>query len=85
MDITILLGLQSFREGAGAFLTDFLSKMTWFGEMSVVLVFIALIYWCLSKETGTYLLMGWSGNRVVNGFLKVTAYTNGKSRKACSV
>lgn len=28
MDITILLGLQNFRNGAGAFLADFLAKMT---------------------------------------------------------
>ena len=71
MDIEYLLGLQSFREGAGSCLTEFLSKMTWFGEMNVVLTIIALIYWCVHKETGTYLLMGWSGNRVVNGVIKV--------------
>ncbi len=72
MDIDILLALQSFREGAGSCLTDFISKMTWYGEMNTVLVIIALIYWCISKETGIYLLMGWSWNRVVNGVLKVT-------------
>ena len=71
MDIDILLALQSFREGAGSIFTEFLSKMTWFGEMNVVLVIIGLIYWCANKETGIYLLMGWSGNRVVNGVLKV--------------
>ena len=72
MDIEYLLGLQSFREGVGGGLTEFLSKMTWFGEMNVVLIIIALIYLCVHKETGTYLLMGWSGNRVVNGVIKVT-------------
>jgi undecaprenyl-diphosphatase len=72
MDIDILLGLQQFREGAGGFLTEFLSKMTFFGEMNVVLILMAVIYWCFSKEFGNYLLMGWSGNRVVNGLLKVT-------------
>ena len=72
MDIDILLFLQSFREGPGAIFTEFLSKMTWFGEMNVVLIFMGLIYWCVSKEIGTYLLMGWSGNRIVNGVLKVS-------------
>ena len=72
MDIDILLILQSFREGAGAAFTEFLSKMTWFGEMNVVLIFMGLIYWCVNKEIGTYLLMGWSGNRIVNGVLKVS-------------
>ncbi len=72
MDINILLRLQSFREGAGAIFTEFLSKMTWYGEMNVVLIISGLIYWCVRKETGIYLLMGWSGNRIVNGVLKVS-------------
>lgn len=48
-------------------------KMTFFGEINVVLILMAVIYWSVSKEFGTYLLMGWSGSRIVNGFLKVTA------------
>ena len=58
MDIDILLVLQAFREGIGGCLTSFFSKMTWFGEMEVVLIFMGLFYWCVSKQTGTYLLMG---------------------------
>ena len=73
MDIDILLALQDFRNGAGAFLADFLSKMTFLGELNTVIVILAVIYWCISKDFGTYLLMGWSGNRLVNGVLKVTA------------
>ena len=73
MDIEILLWLQEFRNTIGAFLAEFLSKMTYFGEMNVTLIIMALIYWCLSKTFGSYLLMGWSGSRIVNGFLKVTA------------
>lgn len=73
MDIDILLALQEFRNGVGACLVDFMLKMTYFGEMSTVLIIIALIYWCVNKDYGKYFLMGWNGNRVVNGFLKVTA------------
>ena len=73
MDIDILLALQAFRNGIGSIFTTFLSKMSLIGEMEVVLIIIALIYWCASKSYGTYFLMGWSGSRVVNGFLKVTA------------
>lgn len=72
MDINILLIWQAFRNGAGGCLTDFMTKMSYIGEMKPMLIFTALIYWCASKEFGTYLLMGWSGNRVVNGLLKVT-------------
>ena len=72
MDIDILLALQDFRNGPGAFLASFLAKMTWLGELNTALVIMALIYWCVSKEFGSYLLMGLSGNRLVNGMLKVT-------------
>ena len=73
MDIKILLILQEFRNDIGACLVSFLSKMSFIGEMNTVLIIMGLIYWCVSKDFGKYLLMGWSGNRVVNGFLKVTA------------
>ena len=72
MDIEILLFLQQFREGAGAFLSDFFLKMTFLGELNTVLVIMAIIYWSVSKDLGTFLLMGWSGNRLVNGLLKIT-------------
>ena len=49
MDIDILLALQEFRNGAGAFLSSFLSKMTWLGEVNTVIVIMALMYWCFSK------------------------------------
>ena len=73
MDIQILLFLQEFREGAGAFLADFMAKMTFLGEINSAIVIMAIVYWCFSKETGAYLLMGWAGNRLLNGVLKVTA------------
>ena len=72
MDIGILLALQDFRNGTGAFLAGFLSKMTWLGETGTVIVILALIYWCVSKDFGAYFLMGWGSNRLVNGLLKVT-------------
>ncbi len=73
MDMNILLALQDFRNGAGGFLTEFLSKMTFMGEINSAIVIMAILYWCVSKELGSYLLMGWSGNRLANGALKVTA------------
>ena len=72
MDMEILLLQQAFRNGHGFFLADFLKKMTFFGEINTTLVILAIIYWCISKDLGTYLMMGWSGNRIVNGFLKIT-------------
>ena len=72
MDIDILLGLQAFRNGSGAILAEFLSKMTFLGELNTALVIMGAIYWGISKDMGAYLMMGWSGNRLVNGVLKVT-------------
>lgn len=73
MDIEILLALQRFRGGAGGALTAFLSKMTFFGELNTVIVLMAVVYWCVSREFGAYLLTGFGVNRLVNGALKVTA------------
>lgn len=72
MDMSILLALQGFRNGGGSILADFLSKMTFLGELSTTFVILAVIYWCISKDFGTYMMMGWCGNRLVNGFMKVT-------------
>ena len=58
MDINILLALQDFRNGAGAFLADFFSKMTFWGELPTAMVLMAIIYWAVSKDFGSYLLMG---------------------------
>ena len=72
MDISVLLFLQNFRNGWGKIFTDFFQKMTFLGELNTVLTIMALIYWAVNKDLGTYLLMGWSGNRFVNGALKIT-------------
>ena len=73
MDIEILLTLQALRNGASVFWAELFSKVTFLSELDTVLVVMAAVYWSLNKELGTYLLMGWSGNRLLNGVLKVTA------------
>ena len=73
MDIEILLALQRFRVGPGGALTGFFTKMTFFGELNTAIVVLAVIYWCINREFGAYLLTGFGMNRLVNGMLKVTA------------
>ena len=68
-----LLVLQSFRENAGSIFTAFFQKVTFFGELNTALVLLAIIYWCIDKETGKFLMTGWCWNRLLNGFLKITA------------
>ncbi len=72
MDISILLALQNFREGVGGFLAGFMQKMTFYGERSTIIAIMAIIYWCVNKDLGNYLLLGFAGNRLLNGFLKIT-------------
>ena len=59
MDIRILLILQEFRNGGGALLAEFAAKMTFLGELNSAMVIMAVIYWCVSRDFGTFLLMGW--------------------------
>jgi undecaprenyl-diphosphatase len=73
MDIAILLGLQDFRNGSGAFLAEFMKKATFFGELNTTMVIFAILFWCIHKELGSFLMMGWGMNRLVNGALKITA------------
>lgn len=47
--------------------------MTFPGETNSAMVILAVVYWCVSRDFGTFLLMGWNGIRLVNGTLKVTA------------
>lgn len=72
LDIDILLQFQHFRGGAGDIFADFLSKMTYLADSKTALIIMAVIYWGFSKKFGTFLLMGWNANRLVNGFLKIT-------------
>ena len=73
MDLRFLLALQEFRNGAGACLSEFFSKMTYLGDLGVAIVIMAVIYWSVEKELGAFLFMGWGANRIVNGALKITA------------
>lgn len=72
MDIQILLALEHFREGFGSIFRDFLFQMTSLGDFISISVFLAAIYWCIDKDFGVYMLVGFHWNRLVNGFLKVT-------------
>ena len=46
--------------------------MTFLAEALPVFIVMAVLYWGFNKKLGTFLLMGWSANRMLNGFLKIT-------------
>lgn len=73
MDIEYLLLLQRFREATGGALDGFMELVTKLGEASIVTLLVAAIYWCVDKREGIYLMLTFYYNRVINGFLKITA------------
>ncbi|MBE5872611.1 MAG: phosphatase PAP2 family protein [Lachnospiraceae bacterium] len=73
MDMEYLLALQQFREGAGHVFTEFFEQMSFLSDKGTVIVIVAIVYWCVSKRYGAWLWLGWSTNRLINGFLKATA------------
>ncbi len=73
MDMEYLLALQQFREGAGHVFTEFFEQMSFLSDKGTVIVIVAIVYWCVSKKYGAWLWLGWSTNRLINGFLKATA------------
>lgn len=73
MDINYLLFLQDLREKTGGVMDGVFGFITKLGESSIVLFVLALIYWSVEKREGILLMLGFFGNRLVNGFVKITA------------
>ncbi len=77
MDISWLLLLQHFREATGGIFDSFFEAVTRLGETSVsspyLLLALGLVYWCYDKRQGIFMMMSLYTNRVVNGFVKITA------------
>lgn len=73
MDISYLLLLQNLREATGGILNTFFEIVTKLGETSVLMFAIGLIYWCYDKREGIFLLFTLYTNRIINGFIKITA------------
>lgn len=77
MDINYLLLLQNFREATGGVLDVFFEAITRLGETSVsspwLLLALGMVYWCIDKRQGIFMMMSLYTNRLLNGFIKITA------------
>ncbi len=73
MDINYLLALQSLRDATGGVLNGFMEFITKLGETSIVVFFIGLVYWGVNKKEGIFLMFSLYTNRIINGFIKITA------------
>ncbi len=65
--------LQNFRDATGGVLDGFFELITKLGEASIITILVAAFYWCIDKREGIYLMLTLYYNRVINGFLKITA------------
>ncbi len=72
MDIEILLLLQNFRESTGDILTPFVN---WLSHAAITwLLFVPfIVYWCIGKKAGLFMIMSLCMSRFMNGIMKVTA------------
>ncbi len=72
MDIDFLLWLQNLREATGNVFTPF---MDWFSFAVITWVLFVpfVVYWCISKKAGLFLITSLVISRFLNGILKVTA------------
>ncbi len=75
MDIEFLLFLQGLRDSTAGVLDDMFIQFSTFGEPLYALILMGILYWCVSKSLGVFVLMGWDINRLANGFLKITFCT----------
>ena len=73
MDIQYLLLLQNFREATSGLFNGFFLFMTDLGWSALPFLIVALVYWCIDKKTGNYLLMNVTLSGWLNGLVKLTA------------
>ena len=71
--IEYLLFLQNLREITGGTFEQFFMFITSLGEITLPVLFIAFIYWCISKKDCTYILFSWGIGVIFTQFLKLWA------------
>ena len=71
--IDYLLFLQNFRDLSHHIFDNFFLTITLFGQIFIPMSIICLIYWCINKKTGFYVLSTYLYGFLVNIFLKTTA------------
>lgn len=71
--IDYLLFLQNFRDLSHHIFDNFFLTITLFGQIFIPMSIICLIYWCINKKTGFYILSTYLYGFLVNIFLKTTA------------
>ena len=68
-----LLFLQYLREITGGFLDSFFLSCTFYGELTTAVLLMAIVYWCVDKDFGEYLLVSFASSNLVASFAKICA------------
>ena len=71
MDIAYLLWWQDFRNAIGDSLTPFMEAVSLFA-VTYLIITVALIYWCINKRSGIYILSSYTFAVAFNAVLKLT-------------
>lgn len=71
--IDYLLLLQNFRSVTHHIFDNFFLTITLFGQIFIPLTLICLIYWCINKKNGFFILSTYLYGFLTNIFLKTTA------------
>ena len=72
MDISYLLWLQGVREALPSFVEQFFVIISAIAASSALIVLPCLLYWCLDKRGGEFLLFSFSLGALCNQFIKNT-------------
>ena len=72
MDIEYLLWLQGLREATGNVLTPFVDWLS-YAAMTWLLFVPFVVYWCVNKKAGLFMIVSLCISRFLNGIIKVTA------------
>lgn len=73
MDISYLLLLQQFREGTGGIFNGFFQFLTDLGWSVLPFLIVAMVYWCMDKKIGEYMLINSAASSWLNSLFKLTA------------
>lgn len=71
--IDYLLYLQNFRDVSHHILDKFFIYITLFGEITVPIILICTLYWCINKRVGQFVIFTWLASFMLNIMAKVTA------------
>lgn len=71
--INYLIAIEHFRDLTNHALDSFFLHATMFGELVIPILFICLVYWCINKKSGAYILFCYAFGFITTFAIKITA------------